>query len=55
MSLSMHDGKTVTVKSIDEDDCTEHNQIINLVEMSKMKAVSIPCNIVIEICSTVKY
>jgi hypothetical protein len=48
-------GKTVIVKRIDEDDCTEHYQIIKRVEKSKTKGLSISCNIVIEICSTVKY
>ena len=48
-------GKTVIVKGIDEDDCTEHYQIITRVEKSKTKGLSISYNIVIEICSTVKY
>jgi len=46
---------TVIVKRIDEDDCTEHAKMIKQVEQSKTKGLSISCNIVIEICSTVKY
>jgi len=55
MSLTMLAGKTVIVTRIDEADCTEHYQIFKRVEKSKTKGLSISCNIVIEICSTVKY
>jgi hypothetical protein len=48
-------GETVIVKRIEKDDCTEHYQNIKRVEKSKTKGLSISCNIVIEICSTVKY
>jgi len=55
MSLTILAGKTVILKCIDEDDCTEHYQIIKRVEKSKTKVLSISCNIVIVICSIVKY
>jgi len=55
MPLTMLTGKTVIAKCIDEDDYTEHYQIIMRVEKSTTKGLSISCNIVIEICSTVKY
>jgi len=55
MSLTMLAGKTVIVKRINEDDCTEHYHIIMQVEKSKTKGLSISYNIVIEICRTVKY
>jgi hypothetical protein len=55
MSLTMPAGKTVIVKCTDDDDCTEHYQNIKPVEKSKTKGLSISCNIVIEICSIVKY
>ena len=55
LSLTMLTGKTVIVKHIDKNDCTEHYQIVKRIEKSKMKGLSISCNIVIEICSTLKY
>jgi len=55
MSFAMLACRTVLAKRIDEDDCTEYYQIINLVEKLKTQGISISCNIVIEIYSTVKY
>jgi len=55
LTLAMLAGKTVIVKRLDKNDCTEHYQIIMWVDKSKMKGLSISCNIVIETCSTVKY